>query len=392
MTTISSISIEHLEIPFRARFSHSLATRSTSCSILLGLHLDDGSSGWGECLPRDYVTGETIGETMGALESSCKTLIGKDISDSFQRHPERGFPSLSPRLESLLKTSPSARCALELALFDAQGASQHTSLLELFATSTPTEHTPELRYSAVISGEEPSKVEALLERAAMFRFTQLKLKVGLRLEDDLENIRACRRLCGDEIEIRVDANAAWSLDQAATAIKAMMDMGVFIFEQPLPVALDACLPSLRARTGTRARLLVDESLCGAKDAARHIEQGIIDGFNLKLSKLGGLGPALTIHEMARSAGLTCQLGAHVGETSLLASAGAALASLARDLTALEGCYAPLLLESDITHRPLMFGEGGSLTRLLGTRCSGLGVEVDHALIAPWVKRRLDLHE
>lgn len=324
------------------------------------------------------MTGETIESTLQALSSACHALCGRDLA-TLIRHD---IPKLSPDIESLVSGSANARCALELAALDAHARQQKASLIELMGGSS----TRELLYSAIISSETPQKVEALLSRAAAFGFEQIKLKVGQSLEQDLENIRTCQRICGEHIELRVDANAAWDLEQATKAIGAMMDLGVFIFEQPLPVAGDEALPSLRDRVGERARIILDESLCSMEDARRFVKQKAVDGFNLKISKLGGLGPSLQIQEVASAAGLTCQLGAHVGESSLMASVGVLFAALVDDLTALEGCYAPLLLAQDVTRSPLMFGPGGMLNTSILKATPGLGVAVDLELVEEYAKQ------
>ena len=55
-----SLEVWTYEVPMRVRFEHARAGRSSSSGVLVRLALRDGSVGWGEGIPRDYVTGETL--------------------------------------------------------------------------------------------------------------------------------------------------------------------------------------------------------------------------------------------------------------------------------------------------------------------------------------------
>ena len=76
--------------------------------------------------------------------------------------------------------------------------------------------------------------------------------------------------------------------------------------------------------------------------------------------------------LARAHNIGLQLGAHVGETSILSAAGRHLAAHLGDLRFLEGSYGTLLLSADITRQSLRFGFGGKAPLVRG---SGLGVHV-----------------
>jgi L-alanine-DL-glutamate epimerase-like enolase superfamily enzyme len=77
MTFVSHIDVLTVELPFRFSFGHALAERSSSTNVLVRLALADGSVGWGEGVPREYVTGETVdGATAALAERRGPALLG----------------------------------------------------------------------------------------------------------------------------------------------------------------------------------------------------------------------------------------------------------------------------------------------------------------------------
>jgi len=144
-----------------------------------------------------------------------------------------------------------------------------------------------------------------------------------------------------------------------------------------PVAKDD-LEGLRA-VGAEAGLPVisDESLCHEGDAQRLIGLKACQIFNIRLSKCGGPGAATRIRRMAAAAGLRCQLGCHVGETSILSAAGRHFAACAPAPAYLEGSFSPFLLAREPVAQSVTFGPGGATPPLPGP---GLGIEVLEAAL------------
>src|ERR671911_667773 len=82
MTFVSHIDVLTVELPFRFSFGHALAERSSSTNVLVRLALADGSVGWGEGVPREYVTGETVDGATAALgERLGPALLGATVDD-----------------------------------------------------------------------------------------------------------------------------------------------------------------------------------------------------------------------------------------------------------------------------------------------------------------------
>ena len=127
MTRIQTIEILTLRLPFRFSFGHSLAERSSTVNILVRLTLANGIVGYGEGVPRDYVTGETVD---GALEALDRLGIACEEDPALTR--------MGVLLDGKLLTAPSVslECGQSLSTsveisggFDRAKAEQYAALL-----------------------------------------------------------------------------------------------------------------------------------------------------------------------------------------------------------------------------------------------------------------------
>jgi muconate cycloisomerase len=343
--TLARLDAGVLEIPFRERFTHSLASRAAMASVWCRIEDESGRVGWGEGCPRSYVTAEALAPTLARLRELAPGLRGRSMAS---------LDELTATLDDAsLDDVPALRCALEMALLDLYGRSLARSVADLLGASTQR-----VRYSAVISAEQPSKVAALARRGAALGFADYKLKVGVSLEGNLARLMVLREIIGPAPSVRVDANAAWSLVEAATQIEALHRHGVALFEQPL--AVDAGVAghrALRAKIPAAADLMVDESLVSRADLDRCLDARVVDRLLLKISKQGGPLRTLEFARRAAEAGVPCHLGSHVGESSLLSAAGRVVAG-AQSFATVEGSFGLLLLTADVVADPLVFGPGG----------------------------------
>jgi L-Ala-D/L-Glu epimerase len=164
-------------------------------------------------------------------------------------------------------------------------------------------------------------------------FPALKIKVGG--PSDIETLEAVRAVYGGPI--RVDANTGWTPDGAASMLDALERLGVVLIEQPFPAGRLDQLAWLQARSPLP--IVADESSVTAEDLDALV--GVVAGVNVKLAKVGGVGPAQRMLERARSLGFRTFLGC-MEETSIVIAASAAVSPLA-EWVDLDGC---LLLADD----------------------------------------------
>jgi muconate cycloisomerase len=159
--------------------------------------------------------------------------------------------------------------------------------------------------------------------------------------DNIERVMMIRALFGDRIDIRIEANGKWSVEQALSHIEELKRFNISGVEQPVAVGDIGGLQEIRRRTGIP--VIVDESMCNLSDAEKLIEAKACDIINIKISKCGGLLKSKEIRDFAESKKIPCQVGAHVGETDILGRAGRYFAETTRNLFCFEG-FSHLLFE------------------------------------------------
>jgi O-succinylbenzoate synthase len=179
-----------------------------------------------------------------------------------------------------------------------------------------------------------------------------KVKVaepGQTLGDDLARVEAVRDALGPNGRVRVDANGAWSVDDAVVALKALDHFDLEYAEQPVRT-LDE-MAALRRRVDVR--LAADESVRTADDPVRIAGLEAADVVVLKVQPLGGVRRCL---EVAEACGLPVVVSSAV-ETSVGIAAGVALAAALPELPFACGLGTVQLLASDVTDNPLLPVDG-----------------------------------
>jgi L-alanine-DL-glutamate epimerase-like enolase superfamily enzyme len=361
--------LAHIAIPFRFAFRHALAERKIGEGVLLSVRDAEGRVGRGECAPRKYVSGETAASAVAALSRRVPALLGRRFA-SFEELCEH----LSEQAAALPRDEHAAFCALELALLDLAGKVFGRPAGEPLGPVC----TPRVAYSGVVSAggaEEASKVCAQMRKLGVSR---AKVKVGGRLEEDLEVLNAVRETLGEQADLRVDANGAWDAKTALARVQAFEPFRLQGLEQPCAADDIEGLAWLSERSSVP--VIADESLVSLEDARRLIRSRACHVFNVRISKCGGLLQSGRIRDLGREAGIDTMLGAHVGETAILAAAGRQFATRTEGLRFAEGCYGRLLLEADVS--AAMDLEPGGIGR--ATSGDGLGLDVDLERIAPFV--------
>ena len=357
---LKKIDLYLLQIQLCMPIKHYLAERTHSENLVVKVITDSGVVGFGEGIARQYVTGEV-------MESSLRFLQDHLIPQLNGFHPSEP-PDLIEALAELLSEdnraqAPAACCALELAILDAAGKTWSQSVAQMLGGGDQP-----LIYSAVIPMMSPPSFHRLLHLIRDMEMSFVKIKVGN--ERDTEVLSLAREILGHEVDLRVDANGAWSSEEAEKRIAAMMAYGISAVEQPVPK--EDILGLKRLSEQVEIPIIADESLCLERDAENLASQDACQVFNLRLSKCGGILAANRLYEIGRKKAIAAQLGCQVGETGILSAAGRQLAS-SRKLLYLEGSYSSYLLQDDIVNEPVEFGPGGVAQPLAG---HGLGVSVN----------------
>ena len=381
--------IYRVALPIR-RFEHAAASRDVAESVVVRVEFANGHAGWGQTLPREYVTGETIESVIEDLEHVLwPQFSGKPFS-----------PDRTPQSLAIPTTAPdghcmcAAACALDLAcirrLFGHLHDVRPQVLSALAGRPRPRMHIDSVA-SGVLGSRDRSRTARQLWLMRQARLVDFKLKLGFGDEIDERNLRVVHQALRRDVKrgrctLRVDANGAWDVESTPRRVRELAHYGVCVVEQPV-FCTAAELADLAGRT--ELPLMADESLLTDADADALLSAADKVWWNIRLCKNGGLVNSLALARRAAEGGVTFVCGCMVGESSILSAAQRRFLQMGPSPKFVEGNFGRLLLRADLTSRSLRFGYKGKL-RVLGGE--GLGVAVDPAKVLRYGEliRRLEL--
>jgi len=333
------LSWSRISLRLAGEFRTSQATRADKETIWVKV-THKGVEGWGEAVPM-----ETYRQTLDSAEDTLRQIASTLAeTDPFE------IESITCRLLTQFDGQRASVAAVDAALHDWVGKKLGIPTYRVLGLSP--EKIPPTSYSIGIGDLEH------LERklAEVSEFPILKIKLGMGND---EQILALVRRMAPKQAIRVDANMAWTPDEALAKLPMLASFGVEFVEQPIaPGNLDGLRKLRDARI---CPIVADESCVRLADV--QALGGCVDGINIKLSKCGGIREAHRMIVVARSLGMKVMLGCMI-ESSLGISAALQLAPLA-DWLDLDGHL--LLREEPFT------GIGGRAGKLIMGPNHGLGV-------------------
>jgi len=295
---------------------------------------EGGVTGRGEAAPTSY-----YGQNAEVVAAALKSVEVRDPWD---------IEGTLARNDAL---PPSALTAIDNALHDLAARRLGVPVYRLLGLGRPE---PVSAYTLGIADRETTVAGAKRLREHPI----LKVKVGGW--EDIETLRAVRE--GSEAELWVDANEAFSPEEAVEVVAELREIGVAMIEQPVPASAGPEALRVAKEAALPVPVISDESSIAARDVPRLA--GCVSGVNVKLAKCGGIRRALEMVHTARAHGMLVMLGCMV-ETSLGISAAAQISGLF-DFVDLDGA---MLLADDPFQGPVY--ENG---RILLSEEPGLGVE------------------
>ncbi|HLS45066.1 MAG TPA: o-succinylbenzoate synthase [Ornithinicoccus sp.] len=227
--------------------------------------------------------------------------------------------------------------------------------LEAAWGSWPQPVRDRIEVNATVPAVEPGKIAEVL--AGFDGCGTVKVKVaeqGQTLHDDLARVAEVRALLGPAAHVRVDANGAWTVDQAREALTRLSAYTLQYAEQPCAKVPDLARLRLQlARDGVDVPIAADESVRRAEDPLRVAREGAADLVVVKVAPLGGVAAALDI---VREAGLPAVVSSAL-DSSVGIAAGVALAAALPELDLACGLGTVGLLAADVAEHPLVPHEG-----------------------------------
>ena len=346
------------ELPFRFSFGHALAARRSSTNVVVRVRLDDGTVGYGEGVPREYVTGETVEQRgRGALRPARAGAARRldRAAGGRAAAARRALPLTAP--DGAPQTG--GRCALELALLDAFG--QHFELLRAAAGSAARAR-PWSATTPCCPSRRRSKLVALALVIRALGVRQVKIKVGADLDARAALARAAapraraRRRPAGRRELRLDAPTRRSPRSSACAqyriscrraAASPADDLEGLRRSPRRCPSRSSSTSRCARSTRRAALAERRPATPSTSAS---------------PSAAGCSPSLEIARIARERGLSTVVGAQVGESGILSAAGRHAGRRVVAPRYVEGSGGRLLLKEDLTAENVLPGRRAGRAR------------------------------
>lgn len=309
------IDAKPIDLKLTTPFRISRGVQAISPNVIVQIN-SNGYTGYGEAAPDEYY-GESV-ETVLA----CITLFAGNLGDD-----PFVIEDILQRLNKIIRLNPSAKAAVDIALYDLVGKMLNVPLYKLLGLNA--KQTPSTSFTIGLDTPTEMAKKALLAKD----YPILKIKVGTR--HDLEIIKAIREV--SSAVIRVDANTGWTPKEAIRMINALAPYNIEFVEQPVP-AHDLAGMKL-VRDNVSVPVIADESCVTIEDIPRVAD--CVDGINIKLMKCGGVSQALKMIHVGRAHNLRVMLGCMI-ESSLAITAAAHLTPLV-DYADLDG---NLLIDND----------------------------------------------
>jgi o-succinylbenzoate synthase len=252
-------SLLRLSIPLRDPFVTAGGVVTARELVVLRLENGEGVAGYGEAAPFEPYDGVPLERAVAALSGGAG------------RRPAQ------------------ARAAEEIARLDLEAREERRPLAE------PRKDA--LAVNLTLAAGPPEEVAERARTGLRDGYACFKLKVGL--PDDAERVAGVREAIGPWPALRVDANGAWSVDEAVRAIRAMEEHDLELVEQPCRTLKE--LAEVRQRVSTP--IAADESVGSMRELRRAVELEACDVVNVKVAGTGGFKPARELLREARSHGL-----------------------------------------------------------------------------------------
>ncbi len=326
------------ELAFEYPFTIFKGTKTHQPTLITSLGLGD-LTGYGEAPAITYYD-ITVPQMIESLEAKRGLIERYALID-----PQRFWHFL----HHLIPGQNFLTAALDIASWDLFAKMQRKPLYQLLGIKW--ENTPLTDYTIGLD-----TIDTMVAKMEAHPWPIYKVKVGCA--DDIDILRALR--AHTSVPIRIDANEGWTFDEAKKLLPELEKLNVTIVEQPLPKEQREEMKELKQISPIP--LFADES-CRTEDEVKKCADGF-HGINIKLTKCGGITPALRMIKEARALGLKVMMGS-MNESTVGSAAVANLLPLLDEVDA-DG---PLLLKEDVAEG-LIYENG--IIKLSGGK--GLGVK------------------
>lgn len=313
---ITGLRVHLVRLPTRR--DHNWASKMDSPigqHAIVELSTDEGVTGWGEA-PAGATWGGAAMRYYGETPQTVRHIIDDYLAPAVDGCAPVRIGVIHGRMDKAVKGHPYAKAAIDMACYDAAGKALGLPAADLLGGAV----RPGIEVTHSLGIMDLDRCRAEAEQAVAEGVKTLKAKTGLDAERDVTLVRELRRLLGDEVKIRVDANEGYaSVAEAIATTRRQEEYGLLLCEQP--VAGAAGLARVAARIDSP--VMADESAWTAADILELDRAGAAACFSCYVTKPGGLFRARQQAELADGLGMPCDIGGSI-ETGIGNAANLAL--------------------------------------------------------------------
>lgn len=285
---ITCISVYQVDLPLHEGSYRWSGGKSVDVfdSTVVALHTDEGLTGWGECCPLgpSYLSSHAAGVRSGLREIGPR-LLGENPCL---------VGVLARKMDHWLKGHPYVKSAVDMACWDLLAKSCGQPLSTLLGGC----EGESVRLYRAISQQAPDEMALRVKKYRDEGYRCFQLKVGGDADTDIERIQAAAEVTQSGDVLIADANTGWLPHQALRVVRAVRNLDVYI-EQPCQSYAEC----LEIRRHTDLPMILDESMDSLQAIHRACGDRAMDVVNIKISKLGGIGPARQARDLLCSQGM-----------------------------------------------------------------------------------------
>jgi len=353
---ITGLRVHMVRLPTRR--DHNWASKMDSPigqHAIVELSTDEGITGWGEA-PAGATWGGAAMRYYGETPRTVQHIVLEYLSPAVTGSDPCQPGVLHAKMDKVIKGHPYAKAAVDMACYDAAGKALGVPAADLLGGR----HRDGIEVTHSLGIMDLDRCYAEAEQAVAEGARTIKCKTGLDPERDVTLVRELRRLLGDEVKIRVDANEGYaSVHEAVRITRRQEEYGILLCEQPVAGAVGLA----RVARRIESPVMADESAWTPQDI-------------------------LELHQLDAQLSMPCDIGGSI-ETGIGNAANLALGVSLPNATLPSVCpvsqpagaggpsVAGVYYTDDLITEPFRFVDGV----VLAPAGPGLGVEVDRSKLA-----------
>jgi L-alanine-DL-glutamate epimerase-like enolase superfamily enzyme len=354
---ISKLEFIPINISYTHREVSSQVNRDGVSDVIVKATTDDGLVGWGEAC-----SGANLASVEEALRAMAPFVLGRSPWSSEAIRADLWHKGIWMFRKP---TASFAYAGIDMALWDICGKASNQPLYNLFGGKV-RESVDYFYYLA--RGTAESLVGQCREGAAR-GYRVFYLKVGLDIAAECEMVRIVRETLGPERRLRLDANGAWTVNQAIRNLDLLDQFHIDFIEQPVMPDPVAGMQEVRART--RVAVCANEGMWTAEDAYQQITRRTADVYCFSPYWVGSLAQFQRLSRVAAMEGLQVCKHTH-GEFGIAAAAAHHIVLTLSNIVEGNQQTAQMMCD-DVLKTPLPIAHGPEWGVPEG---AGLGIEVD----------------